>query len=179
MRLLHVSRFITSIAVPLVTFPIIFWLQIRLGYEVAVFPLYMLPVAKLSWEFGWRGGVSAVVLATCLWLLAGTYSGQSFTYEWILYYNAGVRFILFAMVAVFILLFKRIVAQHRQRMEEMRALLNVCHGCGAVQGSDGRWIPFDQLVERASRQSCECPACSAVSAAMEKRNPARPSRDAS
>lgn len=162
MRLFHLSRFVTSIAVPLVMFPLIFWMQIRFGYEVALFPFYMLPVAKLAWEFGWKGAGAAVVLATYLWLLAGTYGGQTFTYEWMRYYNAGIRGVLFTMVAVFILLFKRVVEQHRQRMEAMRALLNVCHGCGSVQGSDGEWIRFEDLVLRSSRQSCECPACAAA-----------------
>ena len=169
MRILHISRFITSIAVPLVLFPVIFWLQIRLGYELALFPLYMVPVAKLSWEFGWRGGIAAVILSTALWVLASIYGGQTYTYEWMRYYNAGMRSILFIMVGVFIILFRRVVEQHRKRMEAMRALLNVCHGCGSVQGSDGEWIPLEQLVARASRHTCECPACSAVA----KSNPSR------
>ena len=162
MRLIGISRFATAIAVPLIMFPAIFWLQIRLGYEVALFPLYMIPVAKLSWEFGWKGGIFAVILATFLWLIAGFISGQSFKYEWIRYYNAGIRTFLFGMVAVFILVFKRIIEQHRQRMEAMRSLLNVCHGCGAVQGSDGKWIPFAELVASPSKQSCECSTCSAA-----------------
>lgn len=163
MRILHISRFVTSIAVPLVMFPLIFWMQISLGYEVALFPLYMLPVAKLSWEFGWKGGVFAVILATCLWLLSGSYSGQTFRYEWIRYYNAGVRAIIFSMVAIFILLFKRVVEQHRRRMEAMRSLLNVCHGCGAVQGSEGQWVSFADLVnQQNAKRSCECPECAAA-----------------
>lgn len=163
MRILYVSRFITSIAVPLVMFPLIFWMQISLGYEVALFPLYMMPIAKLSWEFGWKGGALAVAFATCLWLLAGSYSGQTFRYEWIRYYNAGVRAVIFMMVAIFILLFKRVVEQHRRRMEALRALLNVCHGCGAIQGNGGTWIPFEDLVKQQhSRQSCECPRCAAA-----------------
>jgi len=162
-RPLSISRFVTSIAVPLIMFPLIFWMQISLGYEVALFPLYMLPVAKMSWEFGWKGGLFAVILATCLWFLASSYSGQSFRYEWIRYYNAGVRAVIFSMVAVFILLFKHVVEQHRRRMEAMRALLNVCHGCGAVQGSDGKWIPFEALVRKQHlKQSCECPKCTAA-----------------
>jgi hypothetical protein len=174
MRFLHVSRFITAIAVPLVMFPLIFWMQVRLGYEVALFPLYMLPVAKISWEFGWRGAVIAVVAGTALWLAASLYMGQPFKYEWIRYYNAGVRGFLFTMVSVFLLLFKRVVEQHRRRMEAMRALLNVCHGCGAVQGSDGQWIAFEQLVVHPSRQSCECPTCSKLAQQAAQGDPTPP-----
>jgi hypothetical protein len=162
MRIIRISRLVTSIAVPLVMFPLIFWMQISLGYEVALFPLYMLPIAQLSWEFGWKGGLSAVVLAAILWLLASTYAGQTFRQEWIRYYNVGVRGAVFSMVSAFVLLFKHVVEQHRRRMEAMRALLNVCHGCGSVQGSDGRWVPFAELVnQRRPKQSCECPKCTA------------------
>lgn len=163
MRILTISRLVTSIAVPLVMFPLIFWMQIALGHEVGLFPLYMLPVAKMSWEFGWKGAVISVVAATCLWLAASSLSGQSFSFEWLRYYNAIIRGLVFSFVAVFILLFKRVVGQHMRRMEAMRALLNVCHGCGAVQGSDGRWINFEDLLkQQKAKQSCECPACTAA-----------------
>lgn len=163
MRLINVSRFITSLAVPLVMFPIIFFLQISLGHEVGLFPLYMLPIAKLSWEFGWRGGILGVVGATCLWLAASTISNQPYSYEWLRYYNAAIRGAVFLSMSVFIILFRRVVEQHRRRMEAMRALLNVCHGCGAVQGSDGRWIPFDELAKMERKpQGCECPSCTAA-----------------
>lgn len=162
--LLYLSRIVMSTAVPLIIFPLIFWAQLRLGYEVAMFPLYMIPVAKLAWEFGWRGGVVAVALATCLWLVASSVNEQPYSYEWLRYYNAAIRGVVFGFVAVFILLFKRVVEQHRRRMEAMRALLNVCHGCGSVQGSDGRWIPFEELSQRTpARLSCECPACTTLS----------------
>lgn len=163
MRIIHISRVVTSIAVPLVMFPLIFWIQITLGHEVGLFPLYMLPVAKMSWEFGWKGALLSVVAATCLWLLASSVSEQKFSYEWLRYYNAIIRGVVFLFVAIFILLFKRVVEQHRRRMEAMRALLNVCHGCGAVQGSDGNWIPFADLVkQQKAKQSCECPQCTAA-----------------
>jgi hypothetical protein len=162
MRPLHVSRFVMSIAVPFVMFPAIYLMQRQLGWEVALFPLYMFPVAKLSWEFGWRGAAVSVVLATCLWLLGSSQNEQPFSTEWIRAYNALVRGFIFLAGAVFVLMFKAVIEQHRRRMEAMRALLNVCHGCGSVQGSDGRWIQFEQLAAGPSRQTCECPTCAAV-----------------
>lgn len=172
MRVLHLSRFITSIAVPVVMFPLIFWLQIELGHEIGLFPLYMLPVAKMSWEFGWRGALFSVLLASVLWLFASKYSGLEFSSEWLRYYNSGIRGMVFLFAAVFVLLFKRVVQQHMRRMEAMRALLNVCHGCGAVQGSDGRWIPFEELLnQHRSKQSCECPKCTAAHSRAEPAAP--------
>lgn len=160
MRPLDLSRLFMSVGLPMVIFPITFWLQIKLGYEVSLFPLFMLPIAALSWSFGLPGAFFSVLLATGLWYWGNILSGYDYTYEWTRYYNTGARAVVFAMVAVFIILFKRVVEQHRRRMEAMRALLNVCHGCGSVQGSDGRWIPFDQLTVSSSRPLlCECPEC--------------------
>jgi len=79
-------------------------------------------------------------------------------------------------VAVFIILFKRVVEQHRRRMEAMRALLNVCHGCGSVQGSDGHWIQFDRLAVPKVRLLCECPECSRVAAAVDSSRKAEAGR---
>lgn len=154
-----------STAVPLVLFPLIFLGQRSLGHEVAMFPLYLIPIAKLSWEFGWKGALTAVLMATSLWLLASLENGQPYSSEWMRVYNAVIRGTVFASVAGFILLFRRVVEQHRRRMEAMRGLLNVCHGCGSVQGSDGDWIPLEELERRsATRHSCECPKCTAVAA---------------
>jgi hypothetical protein len=148
-----------SIGVPIAFFPITFIAQLKLGYEVSLFPLYMLPIAALSWGFGLSGALLSILLSTGLWYWGNVLSGYTYTYEWTRYYNTGARAVVFAMVAVFIMLFKRVVEQHRRRMEAMRALLNVCHGCGSIQGSDGKWIPFDQLTVSKVRPPCECPEC--------------------
>jgi hypothetical protein len=151
-----------SICLPVAVFPLTFWLQVKLGYEVSLFPLYMLPIAALSWRFGGAGGFLSVLLATVLWYLGNVLTGYEYNASWARYYNTGVRGILFAAVSVFIILFKRVVEQHRRRMEAMRSLLNVCHGCGSLQGSDGSWIPFNQLVVPKVRPLCECPECTRV-----------------
>lgn len=159
MRLLGLSRILISTVLPLGVFLGTFFLQIRLGYDVALFPLYMLPVAAFSWGLGVPGAVLSVLLATGMWYSGNVFTGYSYAYSWAIYYNTGARAVVFMMVAVFMILFKRVVEQHRQRMEAMKALVSVCHGCGSVQGSDGQWIPLEQLTAPRSRPVCECPAC--------------------
>ena len=148
-----------SVGLALAMFPVTFWLQMQFGYEVALFPLYMPPIAVLSWHFGWKGMIFSVILATVLWYWGTVSSGFVYNYDWARYYNAGVRGLVFLMMGFLIRMFKVVIEQHRRRMEAMRALLNVCHGCGSVQGSDGRWIPFDELVAPKIRPMCECPRC--------------------
>jgi hypothetical protein len=151
---------------------IIFSFQILFGYEISLFPLYLLPVAKLAWDFGPVGAFVAVITATACWVVSSVFSGQAYSSEWMRYYNGCVRGAVFGVTAWTLLVFKATVEQHRRRMEAMRRMLNVCHGCGALQGSDGRWIPFEELTEKAPpSQSCECPACTAAAARAETRNP--------
>lgn len=165
MRLLAVSRFVMSVGLPMAIYPATFMLQMKLGYEVSLFPLYMLPIAALSWNYGMLGVVSSVSLATGLWILGNILTGVVYVYSWSVYYNAGARGVVFLMIGMFVFMYKRVVEQHRRRMEGMRALLNVCHGCGSVQGSDGRWIPFNELTVPDHRPICECPECSRVESA--------------
>lgn len=160
-----------SIGIPVLLFPLTFWAQLKLGYEVSLFPLYMLPIAALSWRFGGAGAFFSVALATGLWYWGNILSGYDYSYTWTRYYNAGVRALLFAAVGIFIILFKRVIQQHRIRMEAMRALLNVCHGCGSVQGSMGEWIPFDQLSVTRARPLCECPECTKAAQGTGSRAP--------
>ncbi len=159
-----------SVVLPMGIFLGTFLLQMWLSYDVSLFPLYILPVAAFSYTMGLPGAIFSVLLATGLWLVGNLLTGYQYQYDysWVVYYNAGARGVVFAMVAVFILLFKHVVEQHRQRMEAMRALLNVCHGCGSLQGSDGRWVPFEQLSVPRSRPVCECPRCASVTAPQAK-----------
>jgi len=151
-----------SVCAPILVFPFTFWLQLRLGNEVSLFPLYMLAIAGLSWEFGIIGGASSVALSTALWLWASVLNDTDYDHAWAIYYNVSVRTLVFVLVAVFIVMFRRVIEQHRQRMEAMRSLLNVCHGCGSVQGSNGVWIPLDKLKSLQNQPLCECPVCRAA-----------------
>ena len=164
MKLIDISRLAMRVLLPVLAFAVIGWLDCLTGREVALFPLYILPVVHLAWEFGWRGALIGVVTAVAVWIYASIQVNQVFSSEWLRYYNGGVRGVVFALAGIFILLFKRTLNAHRMRMEAMRALLNVCHGCGAVQGSDGQWVPVDELLLRPKPAQCECPRCAAVAA---------------
>lgn len=164
LRFISVSKFVMRAVAPIIFIPSILVLQVYLGYEVALFPLYLVPVVQLTWEFGWRGALGSVALSIGVWILGSYWSEQNFSSEGIRYYNAGARGIIFVLAAVFVHLFKKTMENHRRQMEAMKALLNVCHGCGAVQGSDGQWVPLDQLVSHPKSTQCECPSCAAMAA---------------
>jgi hypothetical protein len=159
-RVLSLSKIVMRVLMPLMIFTLIFYAQVELGYEIGLFPLYMIPVAQLSWDFGWKGTLVSVLLAVFLWTWSSILSEQLYSVEWYRYYNAAIRGVVYLVFGVFILLLKRTFETHRRRMEAMQAMLNVCHGCGALQGSDGRWIPMDQLLNNTTSPNNECPTCS-------------------
>ena len=159
MLYLIISRYFLAVIIPLTIFAGTFLLQLYLGADASLFPLYMLAIAGLSWELGLYGAICSVLISTDLWVTSMIKLDEVYSNSYILYYNAGARTAVFIMVAFFILMFRRVVEQHRRRMEAMRALLNVCHGCGSLQGSDGNWIKLDDLGAVANRQVNECPCC--------------------
>ncbi len=160
MNYLSLSRWALRLAIPLAGFPVIFAAQLLVGREASLFPLYLIPVVHTAWEFGPRWATLAVLVAVGLWISASLLNGDVYSAEWIRYYNGLARGIIYGLGAWCILLFKRTLNTHRERMEAMRSLLNVCHGCGSVQGSDGQWIPMHQLTGRTRSGICECPECS-------------------
>jgi len=159
-RWLAVSRALMRFLPAVLLFPLILLLQIWAGAELAIFPLYVFPVAQLSWEFGRRGAIAGVVLATGFWIWGSALSGQHFSQEWMRVYNGLVRGTVYAFFAALLLLFRRTLETHRRRLEAMRALIHICHGCGAVRSSDGKWVPLRELAHAATCDVHECPDCS-------------------
>jgi len=118
-------------------------------------------VVQLAWEFGRRGALIGVALATALWVWASFAGEWTYGNDWLRFYNGATRAVVYLAVAEGILLLRRTIERHREQMAAMRALLDVCHGCGAVRGSDDAWVPMDRLVEYSARRVRvqECPAC--------------------
>jgi hypothetical protein len=137
-------------------------LQIFVPSEVSVFPLYLVPVAMCMWYFGQAGAYACAVLATVLWIVADISSGRTYSVGWYRYQNAVSRAVVFFGTAYFLGLYQRTLEIHRRRLAGMRQLLPICHGCGSVQGSDGRWHPYDQLGSLDLPDRNECPGCNSA-----------------
>ncbi len=148
----------------LLMFPLIYWLQVLVGHEVALFPLYLIPVSLLTLQFGPVGLALSSVAATICWIWANISSGKVYSHEWLRIYNGISRGVVYLFMGSLILAFRRTVAVHRERMEAMRSLLHICHGCGAIQGGDGEWVPAAKLsAAHSPRHVAECHVCSRTS----------------
>src|SRR5262249_50716491 len=117
LRWLAISRMALRVLPSLISFPLILLLQIRAGYELSVFPLYIIPVMQLAWEFGWKGATAGTIVGTCLWVWGNDLSGWQYSQDWMRLYNGLVRAVLYAFCASGVLLFRRTLETHRRRLE--------------------------------------------------------------
>jgi len=83
------------------------FIDYKTGYELSLSAAYLIPVALVAWTAG-RGlgflvsGVSAIV-----WYIADQKAGHPYSDPYIPYWNAGIRLVIFVVVA-------NLVAGHKQ-----------------------------------------------------------------
>ena len=160
-RFTALMRSLMRVFAPVTIFPLVFWAQSAVGQDILLFPLHMVAVAQMAFEFGRRGALIGVALAIGLWIAGSYVAGWEYSSEWIRFANGLIRGLVCAFAAANVLLLRRTIAAHRAQMEGLRALLDVCHGCGAVRGSDDNWVPMERLPDYAAARlrTHECPNC--------------------
>src|SRR5262245_27527147 len=90
-RFVDATRLLGRVSMPLIIFPLEFLAQAALGQQVWLFPLHMLAVAQLAFEFGRRGAIIGVVLSVTLWLSATYVADWQYDSEWFRYLNAAAN----------------------------------------------------------------------------------------
>jgi hypothetical protein len=136
-----------------------------LRYQISISPVYFLLVGYMTWQFrsAW-GGVAGALAATVCRSWADYAHGQEYTAAWLSFYqNALMRLVVYLAVVYAMLTYRRTLEVHRQRIEAMRRMLPVCHGCGGLRGPDGRWHTFDKLSQSPFPVVVECPSCATKS----------------
>jgi hypothetical protein len=132
-----------------------------LRYQISISPVYFLLVGYMTWQFrsAWGGVVGALAATVCRSGADYLY-GLEYTVGWLTFYqNALMRFVVYLAVVYAMLTYRRTLEVHRQRIEAMRRMLPVCHGCGSLRGPDGRWHTFDKLSQSPFPVVTECPTC--------------------
>jgi len=132
------------------------------GYEVTSFPLYLVPIALSFFYFGKMGGYLAVIAVTALWLTNDFLTGHTYQIEVVRYWNAGARLLIYGLFVYGLSLYAKTLAAHRRRVEDLRRILPMCHGCGRILWKDGIWkLPAEALAAAESEgdELPECPGC--------------------
>lgn len=104
------------------------WLDYRTGYELNLFIFYSLPVGIAAWHLGpWPGAVMSVASALTWWL-ADRSAGQTYSSDFVLYWNTAIHIGCFVINAISISKTREMVDRHheleillRQRDAELQA----------------------------------------------------------
>ena len=72
------------------------------GFEVRVFPLYLLPIGFVAWHLGSTAGVAASTLAALALTLTDRLAGKIYAQPLVEYWNTCAEFIGFTVVALLI-----------------------------------------------------------------------------
>jgi hypothetical protein len=154
------SRFFLKLASVAAAFVFVGWLDFATGYEVTSFPLYLLPIGLAFFHFGKAGGYLAVLVATGCWFTNDFLTGHNYASEAIRYWNAGARLLIYGLFVYGLSLYTKTLATHRERVEQLRRVMPMCHGCGKLLWKDGTWkTPQEALDAAKAGDLPECPAC--------------------
>lgn len=69
------------------------------GFELSFQIFYLLPVVMTAWYANRRRGLAMAMVAAFVWFIADGSAGRFYSEEWIGYWNALARLLLFALIA--------------------------------------------------------------------------------
>jgi hypothetical protein len=141
-------------------FTVVGWIDFKLGTEISIRPVYFFLVSYVAWQFNtMAAGLGAAVVATVCRTLADYENGLHYSADWIRFETAFEWLLIFAATAYGLTAYRRTLEVHRSRLQSMRKMLPVCHGCGSIRGPDGRWRAFDELSRTPFPEVTECRDC--------------------
>ena len=143
----------------LVLLAIVAWIDYITGYEVSSFPLYLPPILLTLFYFGKWGGFLMSLATVVSWFIVDVQTGNHYTSEAIRYWNAFSRLLIYGLLVYVFSVYMESIAVHRQRIEAIRRLIPMCHGCGKIFWKDGTWKTPEEALEATSQEMAECPDC--------------------
>ena len=129
------------------------------GYDVNVGPLYFLFVAFCTWRSDVVGGVLATVGCAIAWYVADHLTGHPYSQTWILIENVAVRVFVHAIVVFSIVVYKKTLETHRERVRTLERLFKVCPYCGKIALPGGVWKSPEEIAAGSSDLYETCPTC--------------------
>ncbi len=135
------------------------------GVDLSIFVFYYIPVALLAWHMGRASALIAATLCAVLWYVVDQASGHVYGHPAMGVWNALLRWISFAVVAVALArirdnqkqeaeLNRRLAganAELQESLAKIAALRNdvqlVCAWTNRIK-SEGHWIKFEEFMAR-------------------------------
>lgn len=75
------------------------WVDYLTGFEISFSFFYLIPISIVTWYIDIRSGYFMTISGVLMWLITNLMAGETFSNEWIRFYNAGVRLVVFMMIA--------------------------------------------------------------------------------
>ncbi len=96
------------------------------GYEFAFAIFYLLPVSLTAYAFGKRAGLAVSFLCACIWGYMNLLAGETYTYEYTMYWNEFTRFGFFGFTTILLCDFHDAMKKQQllARTDPLSGLLN-------------------------------------------------------
>ncbi len=97
--------------------------------EIVFAPLYLIPIAILSWFVGKWNGITASVLCTMMWLAANIYSGGPYETTFIYYWNSIICLTTFLLISSLIA-YLRVELEQSRNLYQLDTLTGISNSVG-------------------------------------------------
>jgi len=94
------------------------------GFEIAFSFFYIIPIGIVTWYLGRKEGVGFALLSSFVWAVSNRLAGETYSHEFIRYWNTGIRLGIF-LVVVEILGNLRLSLMHEQSLSRIDFLTGI------------------------------------------------------
>lgn len=75
------------------------WGDYVTGFEISFSFFYLIPISIATWYVGIRSGYFMTISGVVMWLITNFMAGETYSSEWIRFFNAAIRLAVFMMIA--------------------------------------------------------------------------------
>lgn len=100
------------------------WADYKSGLELGFSIFYLLPIIIITWATNMWIGIPASLLSAIIWSTADRLGGHVYSYEWIPYWNAFVRFGFYIIITITLSRLKEGMRQRSLLYEELEEAYN-------------------------------------------------------
>ena len=75
------------------------WGDYATGFEISFSFFYLIPISIVTWYIGIRSGYFMTASGVLLWVVSNLLAGDTYSSEWIRFFNTAVRLVVFMMIA--------------------------------------------------------------------------------
>jgi len=68
------------------------------GFEIALSFFYLVPIGIVTWYLGQKEGFALALLSSLAWAISNRLAGETYSHEFIRYWNTGIRLSIFLVV---------------------------------------------------------------------------------